>query len=235
MDQACYLFLVNDSMPLKDRIVAWGIYAFYKVYYSTLRVQTENLWWENGVLQKNRPLILAHWHEDDVAMIGRYASTGFHVIVSQSKDGNLLAYVMTKLGCKPIRGSSSRGGARALLEVIRILRKKPAACAITIDGPRGPRHKAKPGIVKLAQKTGAQIITVSAVAPRRFVFHKSWSKTYIPLPFSKVYHFADRTPIEVPASLSESEEKIILTEIESRLKGNHRSLEDKYGQNQLEV
>jgi lysophospholipid acyltransferase (LPLAT)-like uncharacterized protein len=222
------LLFMNSSMSLKERFFAWIVYLFYRVYYSTLRIRHENLWWENPNLDKNRPLILAHWHEDDIAMIGRYAMTGFYVIVSQSRDGNLLAYVMSKLGCRPLRGSSSRGGARVLLKTIRVLRKTKAVCAITIDGPRGPRHVAKTGIVKLAQKTNAQIITLNAAAQRRFVFRRSWSQTYMPLPFTKVYHYIDQMPLEVPEKLSEDDESRIISVIESRLKDNHRLLYERF-------
>lgn len=218
---------MNREMPFKERILARLIYIFYKTWYRTLRIEVINPWWKNPAYRPEGPLIVAHWHEDDMALIGRYVCFQFHVIISQSKDGNLLNYVMEKLGCRPVRGSSSRGGAKALLTMVKILKKNSGICAITIDGPRGPRHKAKPGLVMLAQKTGAQILTLSAAAQHRFIFKKSWSQTYLPLPFTKVVHFIDPEPLEVPADCPETEQIAIISEIEERLSNNHKNLYDR--------
>ncbi len=217
---------MNGEMTFKARCLAHLLYVFYRYFYRTLRVKTENPWWENPDLDPARPVVLAHWHEDDIALIGKYAPVGFHVIVSLSKDGHLLSYVLEKLGAIPVRGSSSRGGARALLEMIKALRMSRGAGAITIDGPRGPRHIAKPGVVGLAIKTNAQLLTVSAGARHRFVFKKSWSKTYLPLPFSTVIHIVSKTPIELPADGSVEEFSRVTREIETQLEEDHRKIED---------
>ncbi len=217
---------MNREMTFKERCLAHLIYIFYKYFYRTFRVRTENLWWENPDLDPARPVVLAHWHEDDMALIGKYAQNGFHVIVSLSKDGHLLSYVLEKLGAVPVRGSSSRGGARALLEMIKALRMSNGVGAITIDGPRGPRHIAKPGVVGLAMKTNAQLLTVSAGARHRFVFKKSWSKTYLPLPFSTVIHIVSKTPIDLPVDGSVEEFSRVTREIEARLEEDHRKIED---------
>ncbi|MBN1879327.1 lysophospholipid acyltransferase family protein [bacterium] len=211
-------------MTFKDRCLAHIIYLFYKCYYKTLVIRAENRWWENSELDPARPIVLAHWHEDDMALIGAFAPARFHVIVSLSRDGHLLSYVLAKLGCIPVRGSSSRGGARALLAMIKALKESNGAGAITIDGPRGPRHQAKPGVVTLAQKTNAQLLTVSAGARRRFVFRKSWSQTYLPLPFTTVEHIVSKTPIVLPKDDSQEEFSRVLREIETRLENDHMDI-----------
>ncbi|MGB3977254.1 MAG: lysophospholipid acyltransferase family protein [bacterium] len=223
-EQPVNLLQMNKAMTRKERILAWLIHIFYKAYYRTLRIEVINPWWENPAIKADRPLLIAHWHEDDMALIGRYAEKGIHVIVSLSKDGDLLNYVLQKQGWNPIRGSSSRGGAKALLTTVKTLQKTSGVCAVTIDGPRGPRHRAKPGVAMLAQKAKAQIITLSAAAKHRFVFTKSWSQTYLPLPFSRVVHFADPMPLEIAVDSSETDRQGMLVQIENRLIENHKKL-----------
>lgn len=216
-------------MTRKERFLAWLIHIIYKIYYRTLRVEVINPWWENPAIQPDRPILIAHWHEDDMALIGRYAHRGLYVFVSLSKDGELLNFVLQKQGWNPVRGSSSRGGAKALLSMVKMLQKSNSVCAITIDGPRGPRHRAKPGVALLAQKANAQIITLSAAVKHRFVFKKSWSQTYLPLPFSRVVHFADPVPLEITADSSETDREAMLIEIENRLIENHNRLTGEVG------
>lgn len=215
---------MDGEMRFKDRFLAHLIYLFYKYIYRTYRVKVENPWWENPEIDQTRPVVIAHWHEDDMALIGRYAPQHFHVIVSLSRDGRLLSRVMEKLGCVTVGGSSSRGGARALLEMIKRLRDTNGIGAITVDGPRGPRHVAKPGIVALARKIDGQIVTLSAGARRRFVFGKTWSKTYLPLPFTSVFHIVSKTPVNLPKDESDEEYERVLKEIEEMLRTDHRRI-----------
>ena len=103
---------------------------------------------------------------------------GITVLVSQSQDGEYIAAIMHTLGFRTARGSSSRGGSQALRQLLRILRKTGDA-GIVVDGPRGPARECKPGVVTLAQLSGAPIIPLAASSTR---FKRD--RTYIPLPFS---------------------------------------------------
>lgn len=139
------------------------------------------------------PCIFALWHEDDLSLGGAYAYCDVALLVSLSNDGELIARIMRLLGFECFRGSSSRGGARGLLGLIRYVREGGRAC-VTVDGPRGPRHEVKPGVVEIARKTGAPIVPIRAYADRAWVFGKAWSQSRIPKPFSKVTVVCD-TPI----------------------------------------
>lgn len=216
-------------MRFRDRFLAHLIYLFYKYIYRTYRVKVENPWWENPEIDQTRPVVVAHWHEDDMGLIGYYAPMHFHVIVSLSRDGRLLSYVMEKLGCVTVRGSSSRGGARALLEMIKALRGTAGIGAITVDGPRGPRHVAKPGVIALAKKIDGQLVTLSAGARRRFVLRGTWSRTYLPLPFTAIHHIVSRTPVDLPKDESDEAYARVLREIEERLTEDHRRIAERFG------
>ncbi len=107
------------------------------------------------------------------------------VLVSRSRDGDIGAFACEQMGYEAVRGSSSRGGAAALIALARELSGRGGWAAIVVDGPRGPRRQSKPGAVWLAQKTGIPITAVTAEAFPA-VRTKSWDHGVIPLPFARV-------------------------------------------------
>ena len=127
-------------------------------------------------------VIFICWHEQSLYIAWLMRHMGITVLVSQSRDGEYIADIMHALGSKAVRGSSSRGGSQALWQLVKILRKS-GDTGIVVDGPRGPALKCKPGVVTLAQLSGAPIIPLAA-AGTRFKRVKSWDRTCIPLPFS---------------------------------------------------
>lgn len=106
-------------------------------------------------------------------------------VASKSKDGNIIAGLVRLYRVMPARGSSSRGGAEALA-ALRTWVDGGASCVITIDGPRGPRRKAKIGAAKLAQLTGRPIIPVAVVSSRVWRFPRAWDRFEIAKPFARV-------------------------------------------------
>ena len=106
-------------------------------------------------------------------------------LASYSRDGEYAARLLQVYGMKAVRGSTSRGGYRALARLKQTI-EAGNAVAITPDGPRGPRYEAQQGAVILAIKTGAPIVPISINAPRRWEL-KGWDKTQIPKPFSRVH------------------------------------------------
>ncbi|MGZ3695510.1 MAG: lysophospholipid acyltransferase family protein [Bdellovibrionota bacterium] len=129
--------------------------------------------------------VYCHWHGDELVLVGYYSYRKLAVLSSLSKDGTLMARTLGLLGYQVFRGSSSRGGARALIGLIRAV-KDGSQSAMAVDGPRGPLHIVKPGVVELARKTGKAIIPVRTRADRAWHFPRSWNKTYLPKPFAKV-------------------------------------------------
>lgn len=135
--------------------------------------------------ENREPCVYAHWHGDELVLIGHYSYRKLAVLSSLSKDGTIMARVLTLLGYKVFRGSSSRGGARGLLNLIRAVRDG-AQSALAVDGPKGPIYEVKPGIVELAKKTGQVIVPVRASCDRAWFIPRAWNKSYVPKPFAKV-------------------------------------------------
>lgn len=140
------------------------------------------------------PIIVAFWHGELLMQPFLYRKIrGKHpisVMISEHFDGEIIARTISYFGLSSIRGSSSRGGAKVLIEAIKRL-KRADDVAITPDGPRGPRHTVAEGIVMLAQKTGAKVVLFNYQASR-FWQLKSWDRFIIPKPFSKITFFADK-------------------------------------------
>jgi hypothetical protein len=126
----------------------------------------------------------------------RYRGSGVHTLVSQSRDGELLSRMLRHFNVPTIRGSSSRGGRRSLLALVRQTRQG-AGVAIAPDGPRGPRQQAQVGIIGLARLAAVPIIPV-AVGARWKVQFRSWDRFFLPFPCSRVV-IAYGEPMLVPA------------------------------------
>lgn len=135
-----------------------------------------------------KPLLWAFWHNRLFVMPGMFQrffpGRPGAALTSASKDGEILAAFVSRFGIRPIRGSSSRGGGRALVEMKRAI-ADGFVMALTPDGPRGPRYHLNPGIVKLAQITGGFILPVH-VTYSRFWQLKSWDGFMIPKPFARI-------------------------------------------------
>lgn len=125
------------------------------------------------------------WHGDELVLVGYYSYRKLAVLSSLSKDGTLMARTLTLLGYQVFRGSSSKGGARGLIGLIRAV-KEGSQSAMAVDGPRGPIYVVKPGVIELARKTGQPIIPLRTRCDRAWRFPRSWNKTYLPKPFARV-------------------------------------------------
>ncbi|NVM22746.1 MAG: lysophospholipid acyltransferase family protein [Desulfobacterales bacterium] len=136
-------------------------------------------------------VIFAHWHGDEIALLPRLGNLGITILVSHSKDGEIMAKAAWSLGYRITRGSSSRGAAGGLLALVKAVRDGHNA-GLAVDGPRGPRGKCKPGVVRLAQKTGVPLFPIGVAASRKFVFKKTWNQAYLPLPFARQVFFFDK-------------------------------------------
>ena len=150
-----------------------------------------------GVEQTTRaPCGIAHWHGDELALLPRFGHIGPTILVSHSKDGEIMARGATVLGYRVTRGSSTRGAVGGLLALIKAVREGHMV-VLAVDGPQGPRGVCKPGIIRVAQKSGVPLFPVGVAGSARFVFKKSWNRTYLPLPFSRQVVFVDK-PLYFP-------------------------------------
>ena len=166
-------------------LVSWIVPAMLGLIGRTLRVTFS---WEEGSigsLDNVHPGIYPFWHRCVLAATWIFRDRNLAVLTSRSLDGEFIARVIRRFGYVPVRGSSSRGGQRGLLEMQSIVRDGGGA-AFTIDGPRGPRFVAKRGPVLLARTTGVPITAFYVAMEKAWVL-KTWDAMMIPKPFSRAY------------------------------------------------
>ena len=142
------------------------------------------------------PFIFAQWHSDDIALAPIFGHHKVCALVSPSRDGAVLRQAIETMGFDTCRGSSSRGGAGALLALKKRL-ESGQHVMLAADGPRGPYHVAKPGPVYLAAKTGKPIVALAMACHFKYVWKSSWNKTSLPLPGAKMV-VAFSSPLYVP-------------------------------------
>jgi lysophospholipid acyltransferase (LPLAT)-like uncharacterized protein len=145
----------------------------------------------------NGSFCLALWHEQLFGSIMAHAGQHFAPLASLSEDGELVTFVMNRLGFNTVRGSSSRGGEAARDGLVEVT-SKGWFTAVTVDGPRGPRRRVKGGVVDVARRSGVAVVPLATVADRVWVLRKSWDQFKIPKPFARVV-VSYGTPVAVPA------------------------------------
>lgn len=131
-----------------------------------------------------RPYIFLLWHETILPLLWHHRGQGIAIVVSQGREGRYVGDYASSLGYHLLPGSSSRGGPRALLGAVRCL-EEGIPVAITPDGPKGPRREIKPGVVQAAQRAGAQVIPLHAIAASAWQAG-SWDRLAIPKPRTAV-------------------------------------------------
>ncbi|MBN8690589.1 MAG: lysophospholipid acyltransferase family protein [Armatimonadetes bacterium] len=167
-------------------------FALVSAIGKTLKVQTVG--WEK-LSPDTKPYLFAGWHGRSFVATRFFRDRGFYAIISNSRDGEMQNKIFQKFGFKTIRGSTGREGVKAAIEAIRVL-KEGGSLTMTPDGPRGPSGVVQPGIMMMAQKSGAEIIPTGVSAAKCW-YAKSWDRYLVPKPFSKaVMIFAE--PITVP-------------------------------------
>lgn len=145
------------------------------------------------------PFIFSLWHGQLLPLIWHHRNQNVAILVSEHRDGEIIARVAQSIGYRLIRGSSTRGGERALLALAREL-KAGAEVAVTPDGPRGPARSYAPGALVAAQRSGAAILPITAHVDRAWHL-SSWDRFIIPKPFANVT-VAYGAPIYVDADSS---------------------------------
>lgn len=162
-------------------------YRFIRAYSATLRltVVDEEVWMRH--LEGGGRVLLCAWHQQFFAAIRHFQAYRAYrpgLMISKSKDGDLIAGVASRTGWDPVRGSSSRQGREALYLMIEKLKDTGLAAHI-LDGPRGPAGVVKPGVIRLAHAAQAVIVPFWIEADRAWFF-KSWDRFMLPKPFSRV-------------------------------------------------
>lgn len=179
----------------KPRIGARILPAFTRGLCATIRIRCE------GFPEAHEKRIYCGWHGKSLMFAHRFRDLGFWVLISHSRDGDMQNEIFRSLGYQTIRGSTGRGGVRALVESIRAL-QAGGTMAMTPDGPRGPSGVVQAGAISMAQKSGAMLIPVG-IAAKPALFARSWDRYMIPLPFSRGLMIAGE-PIELPVNADEA-------------------------------
>lgn len=174
-----------DVKTVKTRLLATLLFLVYSALRLTWRVRVVEPPGFKKALADGRPMVMAHWHGDELGIIYLLKRYRVAVITSTSKDGELMATVVRLFGSRTSRGSSTRGGVAALKGLLR-LAKEGWRPSVAVDGPKGPLHKVKPGVFEVSKLTRAEIFPIAAAADRQFVFKKSWNQSFLPLPFARV-------------------------------------------------
>lgn len=148
----------------------------------------------SGLVESGQPYVFMCWHEALLPLLWRHRRHGIAIVVSDARDGQYLADLGASIGYRLVRGSSTRGAARALLGAVRELQAGHPV-AFTPDGPRGPRRELKQGVIAAAQRGDAVILPLHAEADRAWRL-QSWDRFMVPKPFSRV-RIAYAEPIRV--------------------------------------
>ena len=151
---------------------------------SSWRIRTEHEERWRPLYEARRPHVFLLWHEVLLPLLWHHRRQDIAIVVSENRDGQYLADFALALGYRAVRGSSSRGAARALLGAVREL-QSGRAVAFTPDGPRGPRRELKPGVVAAAQRGGGVIVPIHARADRAWRLD-SWDRFLIPKPAARI-------------------------------------------------
>jgi lysophospholipid acyltransferase (LPLAT)-like uncharacterized protein len=171
--------------------------AVIRLLAMTWRMRTENDAELNAARAANRRVIFTLWHGELLPLLWHHRGHGIAVVISDHHDGEIIAQIAERLGYTTVRGSSSRGGSRALIGLIRAVESGRDG-AVTPDGPRGPAHVFAPGAAIAAQRTGVPLLPVRASASRAWRL-KSWDRFLVPKPFAIVrVVYGPLTPVEAP-------------------------------------
>jgi lysophospholipid acyltransferase (LPLAT)-like uncharacterized protein len=211
------LVIPHKPKPLQH-LLACAVFLVERFISASLRCRwKDNSGLANGT--QNGPVIFCLWHNRLASsmMVHRRYPRKLAALVSASKDGALLAAVLGKFGVAQVRGSSSRRGPQALLE-LATRGQMGYDLAVTPDGPKGPRYIVQAGVISLAQITGFPIIAVTCNTYRKISL-KSWDGFQLPLPFSRCELFLNK-PLFVPKEADAARREDLRVELEDSLNGN---------------
>lgn len=179
-------FLDKMLLGLAPRAAAWVI----RLLHSSMRCEIHGDEGVRACWEAGEHVIFAFWHDQLLLMVKGYRGPGAKMLISASKDGELIARTMHCFGLGTIRGSSSRRGREAFRAMVE-LGRQPCDLGITPDGPKGPRHQLKPGVAELARLTGRAVVPLAFAASRGYRF-ASWDRFLLPYPFTRgVYRYGE--------------------------------------------
>lgn len=196
------------------RLVSWLVWVIGSLLALTLRLRVSGSEDLEDRQRKGLPSIVVTWHGRTLIPVWYYGRRQWVAMISLSKDGEYQARIFRRFGYDIVRGSSGRGGVRALVGAIRKLRGG-ATVAFTPDGPRGPSHHVHPGVLYLSQKGGCPIYPLGfSAAPCRHL--PTWDRYQVPLPFARA-EIVIGEPLTVPPNAREEDYTDLGEELARRL------------------
>jgi lysophospholipid acyltransferase (LPLAT)-like uncharacterized protein len=207
-----------DSTPGRLIIARIGA-VFFKFIYLTARKKVTGLETLEALLAAPDPIILATWHNRCLLFVFGYLehrprNRELYLGVSGSRDGGLATGILARLGVKCIRGSASKGGTKALRQLVKTSRAG-GDLAFVPDGPRGPVYVVKKGVIGAAKMTGAPILPITFDAKHKIRIN-SWDRLILPLPFTRV-NYVYGSPLYVPRDCDDAGMDAKASELASEL------------------
>jgi lysophospholipid acyltransferase (LPLAT)-like uncharacterized protein len=193
------------SLPWRSRAILLLGKGFLQILSRTWRVRVVNGEYVRHLRNTGRPFIFALWHGQLLPLLWHHRREGVLILISEHRDGELVARAAQSLGYGLIRGSSTHGGERALISLVRELQAGHEV-AITPDGPRGPARTFAPGALVAAQRSDSFILPIAASADRAWRL-RSWDRFMVPKPFARVtVAYGPPTKVLATTSRAASEE-----------------------------
>ena len=218
--------MTPPSNALKYKFIGIAGNGLINLIFGTMKIRVLGFEAVQKLVESKR-IIFAFWHSRILMVSYLYQGWGAAILVSQSKDGEIIAQILNRQGHRIVRGSTSQGGTRAMAHIIRILKKDQCTGGITPDGPRGPRYKVQPGVITLGKKTGYPVIPITYSARKIKVFD-SWDRFILPAPFtSGTFIYGD--PLFVPKDSTLKEEKALCMQLENELNRITKLVDNYYG------
>jgi lysophospholipid acyltransferase (LPLAT)-like uncharacterized protein len=171
-------------LPMARRLAAFFITQYVRLIWLTGKWEYLGNEHPAPYWRQNKPIIVCFWHGRLLMMFKAWGGFHkFHMLISSHPDGEIIARTTQNFGFGWIAGSSTRGGHKAFINILKIL-KKEESIGITPDGPKGPRYQASPGIIQIARLGKAAILPIS-YSSTRGSFMKSWDQFFLPYPFGR--------------------------------------------------
>jgi hypothetical protein len=206
-------------------------YLLANAIYRTCRITIIGKENEDQFLRQGKPSLFVSWHQGMLYYVHHFRNRNGIVMVSQSKDGEIIDRVRRLFGYQSARGSSTRGGKEALDVMIDTIKRTQCSGGLVADAPRGPFGIAKIGIIRLAKETGLPLIPVMWWASRKIIFN-SWDKALLPLPFSRIVFFYE-PPIFVPADATNEQMENMRVDLTDQLNRMHKQAQEYFSQSDV--
>lgn len=174
----------DEALSWKYKLVVIAGTLLLRLLGATWRVKVVNQATIDGMRARREPVFFSLWHGHLLPLLWLHRGEGVIIVISEHKDGEIVARIAQNLGYGLIRGSTTRGGTRALIQLTRAL-QEGRDVAITPDGPRGPAETVAPGTIAAAQRSGVPVLPTLAHCDRAWRL-RSWDRFMIPKPFARL-------------------------------------------------